>query len=84
VKNWVIGTKLNSIEYNKLKNAPLSVNFVYACKNYPTSMKLTLCGAPFPSIEVNSFAFAPVYIQIAVWAYWSFLCSGNCKIEVNY
>jgi hypothetical protein len=32
------------------KSTPLSVNFVYAGKNYSTSTKLTLCGAPFPSV----------------------------------
>jgi hypothetical protein len=39
------------------KNAPLSDNFVYAWKNYPTSTKLTLFGAPFPSIDGKLFCF---------------------------
>jgi hypothetical protein len=39
------------------KNAPLSVNFVYAWTNYPISTKLTLCGAPFPSIDGKLFCF---------------------------
>ncbi len=46
------------------KNALLSVNFVYAWKNYPTSTKLTLCGSPFHPWMENCFAFATVYLPI--------------------
>ncbi len=37
----------------------LSVNFVYAWKNYPKSTK-----APFPSIDGKLFFFATVYVYL--------------------
>jgi hypothetical protein len=46
------------------KNAPLSVNFVYAWKIYPTSTKLTLYGAPFPSIYGKLFCFCNSVLQM--------------------
>jgi hypothetical protein len=41
---------------------------VYAWKNYPSSTKLsvTLCGAPFPSIDEKLFCFCNSVLYTAV------------------
>jgi hypothetical protein len=52
-----LGTLCTLLKKSNGNNVPLSVNFVYAWKNYSTSTKLTLSSAPFPSIDGKLFCF---------------------------